>query len=92
MVAARDLVGEEVEESNAFSVAYRHFFTEALRSNVFYGKITTEIGDAERIHWGINLFKSINKHLTYGFEIGNFNQKDDSADSDYVQFSVIYKL
>lgn len=92
VVAARDLVGEEVEETTSFAVAYRHFWTDDLRSNVFYGKTTTDVADADRRHWGVNIFKSINKNLSYGFEIGNFEQKDSNADSDYAQFSVKYAL
>ncbi|MAG77064.1 MAG: hypothetical protein CL811_09920 [Colwelliaceae bacterium] len=92
VVAARDLVGEEVEETTSFMVAYRHFWVDDYRTNIFYGKTTTDVADAERIHWGVNIFNNLTKQLSWGFEIGNFEQKDSDADSDYAQFSVKYVL
>jgi len=92
VVAARDLVGEEVEETTSFSVAYRHFWTDDIRSTAFYGKTTTEVSDADRRHWGVNIFKNYTKELSFGFEVGNFESVDQDADSDYVQFSAKYVL
>lgn len=90
--AATDLVGEEVEETTSISVAYRHYWTETLRTNVFYGNTETEESDRDRTHWGINLFKNITPKLSYGIEFGNFKAKDLDADSDYAQLSVKYVL
>ncbi len=90
--AATDLVGEEVEETTSISVAYRHFWTETIRTNVFYGRTETEESDRERTHWGINLFKNITPKLSYGIEFGNFDADDLDADSDYAQLSVKYVL
>lgn len=92
VVAARDLVGEEVEESTSISVAYRHFWTDDIRSTAFYGKTTTDVADADRRHWGINIFKNYTPKLSFGFEIGNFESKDQDADSDYIQISAKYVL
>jgi hypothetical protein len=92
VVAARDLVGQEVEETTSFSVAYRHFWTDDIRSTAFYGKTTTDVADADRRHWGVNIFKSYTKELSFGFEVGNFESADQNADSDYVQFSAKYVL
>ncbi|KGJ88051.1 DcaP family trimeric outer membrane transporter [Thalassotalea sp. ND16A] len=90
--AATDLVGEEVEESTVIMVAYRHFWTETLRTSVFYGNTETEESDRDRTHWGINIFNNITKDLSYGVEVGNFEAADIDADSDYVQLSVKYAL
>jgi len=90
--AATDLVGEEVEETTSVLVAYRHFWNDEFRSNLFYGNTTTEESDRDRTHWGVNVFKSVNKHLTYGFEVGNFEMAEQDADSTYVQFSAKYAL
>lgn len=90
--AATDLVGEEVEESTAIMLAYRHFWSEVYRSNLFYGNHTTEKSDRNRTHWGINVFKSVNKHLTYGIEFGNFELAEAEADSNYLQLNVKYAL
>jgi len=92
VAAAKDLVGEEVEETTSFMVAYRHFWSNDIRSSVFYGNITTEESDADRTHWGINVFKSYTAKLSFGLEIGNFEMADLDADSDYVQFSAKYVL
>jgi hypothetical protein len=90
--AATDIVGEEVEETTAIMVSYRHFWNESLRTNVFYGNTETEETDRDRTHWGINIFKSITPKLSYGFEIGNFEMAEQDADSDYAQLSVKYVL
>ena len=92
VVAARDLVGEQVEETTSILVAYRHFWTENVRTNVFYGNTTTDVADADRTHWGINIFKNYTPKLSFGFEIGNFESADQNADSDYAQFSAKYVL
>ncbi|TWX73692.1 DcaP family trimeric outer membrane transporter [Colwellia sp. C1TZA3] len=92
VVAARDLVGEEVEESTSYMVAYRHFWSDDIRSTAFYGKTTTDVADADRRHWGVNIFKSYTKELSFGFEVGNFESVDQNADSDYAQFTAKYVL
>jgi hypothetical protein len=90
VAAATDLVGEEVEESTAIMVAYRHFWTEDIRSSVFYGNITTDLSDRDRSHWGVNIFKNYTKELSFGLELGNFEMAEQDADSDYVQLSSKY--
>ena len=92
VVAARDLVGEKVEKTTSVLVAYRHFWTEDLRSNVFYGNTTTDVADADRTHWGVNIFKSVTPQLSFGFEIGNFDMADKDADSNYAQVSAKFAL
>tara|TARA_R110002124_G_scaffold270191_5_gene438508 strand:+ start:18658 stop:19707 length:1050 start_codon:yes stop_codon:yes gene_type:complete len=92
VVAARDLVGEEVEETTSYMVAYRHFWSEDIRSTAFYGNTSTDVSDADRTHWGVNIFKNYTKELSFGLEVGNFDSADQNADSDYVQFSAKYVL
>jgi hypothetical protein len=87
-----DLVGEEVEDTTSILVAYRHFWNETTRTNVFYGNGKTDITDRDRTHWGINVFTNITKKLSYGVEFGNFEMDEQNADSNYVQFNVKYVL
>jgi hypothetical protein len=90
VAAATDLVAEEVEDSTAIMVAYRHFWTDDIRSSVFYGNITTDLSDRDRSHWGVNIFKNYTKELSFGLELGNFEMAEQDADSDYVQLSTKY--
>jgi len=99
VTASTDMVGEEVEDTTSIMFAYRHFWTKDLRSSVFYGNTTTDLTDRDRTHWGVNLFKNITKHLSYGIEVGQFEMAnaDDlnggtGADSFYGQFSVKYGI
>ncbi len=90
--AAPDIADGEAEEATSVMVAYRHFWNESLRSNLFYGNTTTDISDRDRTHWGINVFKSVTKELSYGVEFGNYEVADMDIDSDYAQLSVKYVL
>lgn len=94
--AATDLAGEEVESATSIMVAYRHIWNDEYRSNVYYGNTTTDETDRDRTHWGVNVFKTIDKHLSYGLELGGYEQADasdaTSGDSTYLQFSVKYGL
>ena len=90
VAAATDLVAEEVEESTAIMVAYRHFWSDDIRSSVFYSNITTDFSDRDRSHWGVNIFKNYTKELSFGLELGNFEMAEQDADSDYLQLSTKY--
>ncbi len=90
--AATDLVGNEVEESTAYVVAYRHIWNDTFRSNVFYGNHQTDESDRDRSHWGINVFRKVTDKITAGFEIGNFEMAEVDADSDYIQFQIKYGI
>ena len=100
VAAATDLVNGKVEDTVAVSVAYRHFWTENIRSTVFYGNTQTDLSDANRTHWGVNLFKNYTKQLSFGVELGNFemaNKYSASGDtkggnSDYFQLFARYVL
>jgi len=92
VVAARDLVGEQVEETTSYMVAYRHFWTKDIRSNIFYGNTTTDIADTDRTHWGINIFKNYTPQLSFGFELGNYEEADKNIDSNYAQVSAKFVL
>lgn len=92
VAAASDLVGGEAEETVAFKASYRHFWNEDTRSSIFYGNITTDLSDADRTHWGVNLFTNITKQLSYGVELGQFDMADQDASSVYGQLSIKYVL
>jgi hypothetical protein len=82
----------DVEESTSIMVAYRHFWTEKLRSSVFFGNTTTDLTDRDRSHFGVNLFTNVTKQLSFGLEVGNFDMAEQDADSTYVQFSTKFVL
>ena len=92
VAAAGDIVGDEAEDSIAFMAAYRHFWNKDTRSSVFYGNITTDLSDADRSHFGVNIFTNITKQLSYGFEVGQFDMADQDASSVYGQLSFKYVL
>jgi hypothetical protein len=90
--AATDLAGEEVETSTSIMVSYRHVWNDEFRSNVFYGNHKTDETDRDRTHWGVNVFRSLSKKLTAGFEVGNYEAAEVDKDSMYVQFQLKYGL
>jgi len=92
VVAARDLVGEEAEETTSYMVAYRHFWTDDMRSTVFYGSTDADLANTKRNHVAVNLFKNYTKQLSFGIEIGNFEMDEINKSSDYLQFSAKYVL
>jgi len=89
---ASDLIGEEVESTTSYLAAYRHYWTDTLRSTVLYGRVETDIADAERTQWSVNLFQNLTPQLAVGFEVGNFEMGDKNVDSDYAQLSMRYAL
>ncbi|GAA0817913.1 hypothetical protein GCM10009111_19960 [Colwellia asteriadis] len=92
VTASTDMVGEEAEDTTSIMVAYRHFWTEDMRSSVFYGNTQTDLTDRDRSHWGVNLFKNVTKQLSFGLEVGNFEMAESDADSNYVQLSAKFVL
>lgn len=92
VTASTDMVGEEVEDTTSIMVAYRHFWTEDIRSSVFYGNTQTDESDRDRTHWGVNVFKNYTKDLSFGLEFGNFEMEEQDADSNYLQLSAKYVL
>lgn len=92
VVAARDLVGEEAEDTTSYMVAYRHFWSDDMRSTVFYGSTDADLANTKRNHVAVNLFKNYTKQLSFGVEIGNFEMDEISKSSDYLQFSAKYVL
>lgn len=92
VVTAMDVVGEEVEESIAYTAAYRHFWTEDLRSTVAYGHAKADISDMESTQWSVNLFKNLTKQLAIGIEVGNYSRDDQDVNSNYAQASLKYVL
>lgn len=84
-----------VEETTAYTVAYRHFWDDNLRTSVFYGSSETDTLERERTHWGVNLIKNVEDNLKVGAEFGNYAIDDagiDSIDSNYLQFSAQYSF
>jgi len=92
VVTARDLVGEEAEESTSFMAAYRHFWTDDMRSTIYYGSTDTDLGDVKNNHVAVNLFKNYTKQLSFGIEVGNFEMAKVNKDSNYLQFTAKYVL
>ncbi len=92
VVAARDLVGEEAEDTTSFMVAYRHFWTDDIRSTVFYGSTDADLANTKRNHMAVNLFKNYTKKLSFAVEVGNFEMSEVNKDSNYLQFSAKYVL
>lgn len=84
-----------VESTLAYTLAYRHFWNESLRSTAFYGAAKTDELDRKRAHWGVNLMTNITPELTTGVEFGNYAIKDSgiqSISSNYLQLSAQYKF
>ncbi|MBO1255119.1 hypothetical protein J3L16_05385 [Alteromonas sp. 5E99-2] len=80
----------EVETTTAFTISYRHFWTETMRTTAFYGSGQTDILDRKRNHWGINLIEDITPYLNIGAEFGNYSVDDaaiEDIDSNYFQLS-----
>ncbi|MBL4822068.1 MAG: hypothetical protein JKX90_00900 [Colwellia sp.] len=92
VVAARDLVGEEVEETTSYMVAYRHFWNDDMRSTVFYGSTDADKANTKRNHMAVNLFKNYTKQLSFGVEVGQFEMDEVNKDSTYLQLSAKYVL
>ena len=92
VVAARDLVGEEAEETTSYMVAYRHVWNDDMRSTIFYGSTDADLADTKRNHVAVNLFKNFTKQLSFGVEVGNFEMSEINKDSNYLQFSAKYVL
>jgi len=92
VVAARDLVGEKAEKTTSFMMAYRHFWTDDMRSTVFYGSTDADLADTKRNHVAVNLFTNVTKQLSFGAEIGNFEMDELNKDSTYLQLSAKYVL
>ena len=88
----RDLADSsgDIHKTQAYNVAYRHFWSERWRSSLFYGASEIDAIEVDRSHWGFNLIKNITQTLSLGGEIGNY--KTESGNSDYFQVSAKYVL
>ena len=92
VTSALDVADGKAEETTAYLVAYRHFWTEDLRSTVAYGHAEADTLGWESTQWSVNLMKNLTKQLSVGVEVGNFSRDDQDADSDYAQVSMKYVL
>lgn len=89
---APDLVNGKVEDITSYFVAYRHYWTDTLRSTLLYGAIEADLSGADRNQWSINLFQNLTSELAVGVEVGQYAMDDQSVDSGYGQISVKYLL
>jgi hypothetical protein len=87
-----DLAGQEVETATSVLVSYRHVWNDEYRSNVFYGNATTDETDRDRTHVGLNVFRSLSKKLTAGFEVGQFEMAEIDKSSTYIQGILKFSL
>ncbi len=92
VVSGTDLKGQEVEETDSYLVAYRHFWSEGTRSTLAYGHAEADISGLESTQVSVNIMKSLTKQLTIGLEVGNYSRDDKDVDSDYAQLSLKYVL
>ncbi len=67
----------ELEETTAYSIAYRHFWNNDWRSTVYYGAAESELLEQERSHWGVNLIRQLSPGLTVGVEYGQYDIDDE---------------
>ncbi|TWX67939.1 hypothetical protein ESZ36_11690 [Colwellia demingiae] len=89
---APDVVGDKVEDTTAYLAAYRHYWTETLRSTVLYGSAEADVSGAESSQWSVNLFENLTKQLAVGVEVGQYRQDNLDADSNYAQVTMKYVL
>jgi len=73
-------------------VAYRHYWTDTLRSTLLYGEVEADLSGAERSQWSINLFQNLTSKLAVGAEVGQFSMDEQSVDSNYGQITLKYTL
>jgi hypothetical protein len=84
-----------VESTVAFTLAYRHYWKNTLRSTLFYGAAKTDQLNRKRAHWGLNLIDTISSNFDIGAEIGNYAIDDEGIEpieSTYLQFSAKYSF
>ena len=100
--AAKDIINGQLETSTSMMFAYRHFWSERLRSSLFYGRTSTQIEQTDRNHFGINLFTNLTRELEVGFELGRYQIDDATPEfnpiespqgsSNYAQLSLQFHL
>ncbi|MCL1147587.1 DcaP family trimeric outer membrane transporter [Shewanella marinintestina] len=74
--AARDMINGKVETTTSAMFAYRHFWSEHMRSSLFYGRTITEEEQTDRFHTGVNLFTNLTPALAVGVEVGRYQIAD----------------
>ena len=82
-----------VEEGTSFTAAYRAFWNEDTRSTFFYGQSTTDLGDRDRSHMGVNVITNVTSKLKVGVEVGKYAQ-NEAADlsSNYLLASAQFSF
>lgn len=84
--------GTRLEDSETYSIGYRHFWKDSWRSTLYYGHAKTELSKKEISQWGVNLMKNVTKQLSIGVEVGNYSMEYINKDSDYLQFSAKFVI
>ena len=82
-----------VEQTTAFTVAYRHFWKDSWRSTIYYGAAETDTLNRDRNHFAVNLMTNVTGKLDAGVELGRYSIEDENIDdinSKYLQFSLKY--
>jgi hypothetical protein len=82
-----------VEQTTAFTVAYRHFWKDSWRSTIYYGAAETDTLNRDRNHFAVNLMTKVTGKLDAGIELGRYSIEDENIDdinSKYLQFSLKY--
>ena len=92
VAATVDVADGKAEETTAYLVAYRHFWTDDLRSTVAYANSEADTTGLESTQWSVNLMKNLTKQLSVGVEVGNYSRDDQNVESDYAQVSLKYVL
>lgn len=84
-----------VEQTTAFTVAYRHFWNDTMRSTAYYGAAETDVQKLKRNHMAVNFISDINERMNIGVELGRYSIEDASIpniNSKYLQFSLMYNF
>ena len=83
------------EETTAFVVAYRHFWSESTRSTFYYGAAETDTLERKRHHFAANVVTDITAKLNAGVELGQYAVHDEginNIESTYLQASLKYSF
>lgn len=84
--------GTQLEDTEAYTMGYRHFWKDSWRSTLYYGHAETDLTNKEITQWGVNLMKNVTKQLSIGVEVGNYDMEYINKDSDYLQFSAKFVI
>ncbi len=75
----QDVYNNQAQQSTGYMLAYRHYWTETLRSTVLYAGAKADTSNDKVQQWTANLFKNLTPALSIGIEVGNFQFKQGST-------------